>query len=274
MITRSITALLLSALMSSSAYALEAPLGGQFDKRIRFIDYNAAEVVKLVGHYGFSTHIQFNTNEAIKQIAMGDPQAWDVGTVGNHIFIKPVGDKAITNMTVVTNSRVYNFDLSAHWSKSKSRSNDMYFQINFKYPNEEANAALIQSKKIAAKNAIETNLQTDVTPENWNYWAKGSEVIAPDKAFDDNRFTYLSFNNNKEMPAIYVVNDNNTESLINTNIDPAHKDTIIIHTIAKKLILRKGSYVTEIYNKSYNPQGISNETGTVSANVERVIKGK
>lgn len=272
MITRSITTLFMAALVSMPVYALEAPKGGDYDKRIRFIDYNAAQVVKLVGHYGFSTHIQFNPSESIKQIAMGDPQAWDVGTVDNHIFIKPVGDKAITNMTVVTSARVYNFDLSAHWSKSKSKSNDMYFQVNFKYPNEEANLALLTAKRLADKTAIETSLKSNIKPENWNYWARGSDIIAPDRAFDDNRFTYLSFNNNKEMPAIYMVNDDGSESLVNTNIDPNHKETIIVHIIAKKLILRKGSYVTEIYNKSYNSKGIPNETSTVSPDVKRVIK--
>jgi type IV secretion system protein VirB9 len=274
MVIKSISALFLSALISLPVYALETPKGGIYDKRIRFVDYNPSEVVKLVGHYGFSTHIQFNNNEEIKQIAMGDRQAWNVGTVGNHIFIKPVGDKATTNMTVVTNYRVYNFDLSAHWSKVKSRSNDMYFQINFKYPKEEAQIALSEAQRIANQKAIESNLKKDAQPQNWNYWSKGSEIITPNKAFDDNRFTYLSFNNNKEMPAIYIVNDDNTESLINTSIDPLHKDTIIVHTIAKRLILRKGSYVTMIFNKSYNPEGITNHSGTVSPNVERVIKGK
>jgi type IV secretion system protein VirB9 len=66
---------LAALLIATHSLALEVPRGGPYDKRVKFVDYKAAEVVKIVGHYGFSTHIQFGAGETIEQIAMGDDGA-------------------------------------------------------------------------------------------------------------------------------------------------------------------------------------------------------
>ncbi|MGD6740136.1 P-type conjugative transfer protein VirB9 (plasmid) [Photobacterium leiognathi subsp. mandapamensis] len=266
-------ALMLCLGVSSTAHALEVPAGGKYDKRVKFINYNPAEVVKLVGHYGFSTHIQFGAAEQVQQIAMGDADAWNVAPVDNHIFIKPKGEKATTNMTVITTRRVYNFELSAHWSQNGAHPhpNDMFFQINFKYPDEIAAAA--QAEAEAKKLQARLNQTNKPVPANWNYWSKGSEEVTPKKAFDDGRFTYLSFTNNAEMPAIYVVNPDGTESLVNTSIDPENPDTIVVHKVARQLVMRKGNSVACIFNKSYDPNGVTNKTGTTSPGIQRVIKG-
>ena len=260
--------------VGGNAYALEIPHGGPLDKRVRFIDYKAAEVVQLVGHYGFSTHIQFSPSEAVQQIAMGDKDAWEVAPVDNHIFIKPQGEKAATNMTVITSRRVYNFELSAHWSQNGAHPhpNDMLFQVNFRYPEEIA--ARVKAEAEARQMQAHLNQTVKPVPANWNYWSKGSAEVTPEKAFDDGRFTFLTFTNNSEMPAIYVVNPDGSESLVNTNIDPENPDTIVVHKIAAQLVMRKGNLVACIFNKSHNPEGVTNKTGTTIPGVERVIKGR
>lgn len=252
--------------------ALERPEGGKLDQRIKFINYNPTEVVDIVVHYGYSTHIQFSNSEVVDKIAMGDRDAWNIGEVNNHLFLKAAKEEADTNMTVVTNKRVYNFELSAHWSQNGSHPvpNDMFFQVNFNYPKE----AEKKAEKIRLAKALENELNASpvALTGNKNYWAKGSEELVPNKAFDDKRFTYLTFSNNKEMPAIYVINSDGSESLVNTNIDPLDKDTIIIHKISKQFVLRKGNAVACVFNKSYDVNGISNINGTTSSTVKRVLK--
>lgn len=259
--------------LSFNAAALERPQAGEHDSRIRFIDYNPYEVVDVVVHYGFSTHIKFSENESIDKIAMGDKSAWSVGPVKNHLFLKAAKEKADTNMTVVTNKRVYNFELSAHWSQNGAHPvpNDMFFQVNFKYPEEQKR--LEELDKLAMVLNKKLNINEKPNEVNKNYWSKGTPELTPNKAFDDKRFTYLTFANNKEMPAIYVVNSDGSESLVNTNIDPKDNETIIIHKIAKQFVLRKGNAVVCVFNKSYDANGISNKTGTTSSTVKRVIKG-
>jgi type IV secretion system protein VirB9 len=254
-------------------FALEVPKGGPCDQRVKFIDYNAAEVVKLVGHYGFSTHIQFGPGELVEQIAMGDKKAWEVAPVENHIFIKPVADKATTNMTVVTTRRVYNFELSAHWSRNGAHPhpNDMFFQVNFRYPKDAAAKALAVAEARDLKERMKKD--GEPVPANWNYWARGSEEVTPNRAFDDARFTYFKFSNNREMPAVYVVNPDGSESLVNTHIDRERLDTIVVHKVARQMVVRKGAAVACIFNKAYDPDGIGNPAGTTVRGVERVVKG-
>lgn len=263
----------LSLGLAANAQALEIPRGGSYDARVRFIDYNPAEVVKLVGHYGFSTHIQFSSSESVQQIAMGDKNAWDVAPVDNHIFIKPTSDEAFTNMTVVTSRRVYNFELDAHWSQNQAnpRPNDMMFQINFRYPDEIAARAAAEAEAQEVQSRL--NGTTDPEAQNWNYWATGSQEVTPSRALDDGRFTYLTFSNNREMPAIYVVNPDGSESLVNTSIDPDRPDTIVVHNIGRQLVLRKGNSVACVFNHSYDPEGVTNTTGTTTPGVQRVIRG-
>ncbi len=133
-------------LISQSALALETPHAGHLDRRVRHINYNQQQVVKLVGHYGFSTDIAFAKGEAIKQIAMGDADAWAVTPVDNHIFIKPKAEIAMTNMTVLTDKHVYNFELSAHWSRNGAHPhpNDMMFAVQFQYPDDKKQQQLLK----------------------------------------------------------------------------------------------------------------------------------
>jgi type IV secretion system protein VirB9 len=254
-------------------FALEVPKGGAYDQRVKTIDYNNAEVVQLVGHYGFSTHIQFAENEETERIGGGDLEAWQIGIYQNHLFIKPVGEKATTNMTVVTTRRVYNFELSAHWSQNGAHPhpNDMFFQVNFRYPEDVAARALAEANAQELQERMKK--ESEPVPANWNYWARGSEEVTPNRVFDDSRFTYFKFSNNREMPAIYVVGPDGSESLVNTHIDPEWPDTIVVHKIAPQMVLRKGASVSCIFNKAYDPDGIDNPSGTTVRGVERVVKG-
>ena len=268
-----------------SSLALEIPKGGPYDERVKFIDYNAAEVVGVTAHYGFSTHIQLAEGEEILKIGLGDRTAWEVGKMGNHLFIKPIGDQAGTNMTVLSDRRVYNFVLDARKPARQQKLEEMFFQVVFRYPEEEARKAEEEARRaeeetrkaqeLAQQKADQDALQDKLdnpgnTPQNWNYWVKGAEELSPNVAYDDRRFTYLTFANNKEMPAVYVENADGSESLVNVHVEG---DVIAVHKIAKKLVLRKGKLVACVFNRAYDPDGISNTSGTTVPGVKRVIKG-
>lgn len=257
-----------------AALALEVPEPGPFDDRVKFINYNSSQVVKIVGHFGFSTHIQFREGEEVVKVALGDPKAWELKPYKNHVFLKPLGDDPITNMQVLTSERVYNFELDAHWSENGAHPvpNDMFFQINFRYPDEEA--ALAKAKAEALELKAKLNDTPEPEPKNWNYWAKGSQEITPSRAFDDERFTYLEFPNNREIPAVFVVDADGNESLVNIHVDPENPGRVVIHRVVKRIMLRKGNAVTCIFNQSYDPDGIGNPTGTTAPGVHRVIRGQ
>ncbi len=141
---------------------------------------------------------------------------------------------------------------------------------NFRYP--EDKAARLEAEIEAKKLTSQLNQRKKSNAINWNYWGKGSLDVTPNCANDDGRFTYLTFSNNKEMPAIFIVNPDDSESLVSTSIDPNEPDTIIIHKIARRFILRKGDYVACLFNESFDPDGVGNTTGTIMPGVKRIIK--
>lgn len=272
--------ILIALLVPTLALAELTPKQGVFDPRVRVVDYNPLNVVKLSTFYGVSTHIQFADGENIVDVAVGDDQAWKIVPRGNHLFIKPQATKADTNVTVVTDRRTYQFALvvqprrmsdSTAWSDP-----NLIFSLSFRYPEDEAAQLVKTETKAAVKarlNEVKAKL-TDATKagQNFDYWVAGSEEISPTAARDDGRFIYLTFSNNRDMPAVYSVDAKGNEALINTNVIDGN--TIVIQRLVPSLILRKGNAVASVVNKSFDLNGgIDNTTGTVANDVERVIKG-
>ena len=261
-------------ILSPFTFALETPHMGKLDKRVRHINYQAEQVVKLVGHYGFVTDIAFDQGETITQIAVGDSDAWSVTPVANHIFIKPKSNKAITNMTVLTSQRVYSFELSAHWLQHGAHPypNDMMFAIDFRYPAEQQQTDLKKQRQQQLKQQLNATQPPQV--RNQNYFYKGDDSIKPINAFDDGRFTYLTFNRKQDLPAVYIINSDNSESLVNSNINPNYPDTIIIQRVIRQLVLRQGNAVVCLFNQSFDNEAPANYQTSNIAHVTRKLKGK
>ncbi len=285
-------------MMSHAAFAETVPHSSPYDPRVRVIDYNRMDVVKLSTFYGVSTHIQFADDEAIKDVAIGDDQAWNIVPRGNHLFIKPKAKKADTNVTVVTDKRVYNFTLVVAPRSTKDstawKDPNLVYGVSFRYPEEVAakRAAeqaekakaeeikrrwdTVKSKfsKITKEGELDYVGEKDIPLErqNYDYWMSGSDEISPTAARDDGRFTYLAFSNNRDMPAVYSVDAGGKEALINTNVEG---NTIIIHRVVPRLKLRKGDEVVCIRNDAFDPNGgLDNKAGTIAPDIQRVIKEK
>jgi type IV secretion system protein VirB9 len=262
------------------ALAEITPPKGTYDPRVRIIDYNPQNVVKLSTFYGVSTHVQFDESETIKDIAVGDDQAWLVKPRGNHLFIKPQATKADTNITVVTTRRTYQFALVVQPRPPKDSTAwadpNLIFSLAFRYPDDEASSAAASARRDAVQNRLgqmkSALASSSNDGANFDYWVAGSEEISPTAAKDDGRFIFLTFSNNRDMPAVYSVDDSGNEALINTNVIDGN--TIVVQRLVKRLILRKGNYVASVLNKSFElDSGRDNVTGTVSPVVERFVKG-
>lgn len=276
---RFIKALLVTAfaLVPLVAQAVEVPTGGKLDSRIRFVKYEPHNVVKILGHYGYSTHIQFAKGEKVINVALGDSSAWDVAPIRNHIFLKPTREGAATNMTVITSRHVYNFYLEAQKATTSQDNDDQFFQVSFRYPDQQAAKAKKlaklyrqKQKKIDTKRLLDTTVHN---PRNWDYVGCGDKAVTPNLVWDDGIFTYMKFDANRRMPAIFVVDGadgSGGESLVNSHVEGG---VIVIHRTAKKFVLRRGNLVACVKNLNYNPAGQKAKTNTYNLNIERVIKG-
>jgi type IV secretion system protein VirB9 len=268
----------LSLILLSSAMAETIPEPGSADPRVRVVTYSAKNVVRLNTFFGVSTHIKFSESEQIKDVAVGDDLAWKVIPRGNNLFIKPTAKEGDTNITVVTNRRIYQFVAVVLTEKNQKAwaNRELIYSLSFRYPDEEdanSNARAKTEAEKARREDVKNRLTRAPSRNghNMDYWVAGHQEVSPSGAYDDGRFTYLIFNNNSAMPAVYETDETGKESLVNTHVTSGN--TIVIHRLAEKITLRKGDFVASVWNKSYDSTGGANNlTGTVAPDVERVIK--
>ena len=91
----------------SFVFASDNPIST--DSRIKTLIYNPNEIFRLVVHFNFQTSVEFEKDEEIKTITTGNSYAWQLIPIDNRLFIKPLEDNILTNMTIITNKRVYQF---------------------------------------------------------------------------------------------------------------------------------------------------------------------
>lgn len=263
--------LILGLAMNYAAYAESVPVKGRHDTRMKKVIYNRDDVVKVVGHYGYSTDIELAPGENVVDIAIGDSLAWEIAPSANHLFVKPREENAVTNMTVVTNKRVYQFALDARRS-SAPNDRSMYFQVRFDFPEDRAaEASALAQQRIADAKArmVDSAFAKSNLPINWNYYARGTRDIRPSEIYDDGRFTYMRFPGGQEIPAVFMINADGSESIVNGAM---RDDRFVVQVVARQLVLRKGQSVACLQNRSYNHYGVATPTGTASPEVQRVIR--
>ncbi|WP_132143843.1 P-type conjugative transfer protein VirB9 [Luteibacter rhizovicinus] len=251
-------------------HAETVPVQGTFDHRMKTVRYNRSDVVRIVGHYGYSTDIEFAQGEAITHIAIGDSLAWEVAPAANHLFVKPREDNAVTNMTVVTDRHVYQFSLDASKAVT-SRDRTMFFQVRFAYPDDDAARERVErDARIATSNArrMESALKRTEEARNWNYHACGAKDFRPSEVYDDGRFTYMRFPGAQRIPAIFAIDADGSEGIVNGAM---RGDQFVVHTLARRFVLRLGNAVACIENRTYNAHGTAIPQGTTSPNVVREI---
>ena len=91
----------------------------------------------------------------------------------------------------------------------------------------------------------------------------------PAGASDDGVQTRLTFGPRAEIPAIFVRNADDSESLLNFSMDGGD---VVIHRVAPKFIIRRGLLTGCIVNKGFLGAGERLGSGTVSPQVERERK--
>ena len=91
--------------------------------------------------------------------------------------------------------------------------------------------------------------------------------IRPIAASDDGVHTRLRFGSRSEQPAIFVHNDDGSESLLNFSMQSGD---VIVHRVVRELILRRGRLTGRVVNGGFVGSGQRLESGTVSPAVERM----
>ncbi|KPU95201.1 conjugal transfer protein TrbG [Variovorax paradoxus] len=247
--------------------AATIPPEGHVDARVRTIDYDPEDVISLHGYVGYQIHLQFAEGETFVNLGSGDNGSFDVGAQRNHLFLKPKEAQANTNLTILTDRRTYHFDyIVSPRAPAGAAARRMIYSIRFNYPADTLRAAEEASKRAE----VDAKLARPAAPRNWDYWFCGSESLRPIRASDDGHHIRLRFAEQAELPAIFVQNDDGTESLLNFNIDA---DEMVIHRLARRLVLRRGQLVGCVVNKAL-ASGARAPGATVSPDVQRTTVGE
>lgn len=238
--------------LTINSFAVQLPRIIGSEKRFRAYVYNPNEVYRYVGHYLSQSYIEFEEGEIVQTISMGDTSAWQTTVMDNKLFLKPILSFANTNMTIMTNKRTYHFELDALEAASVTE-DDVLFYIKFMYP--ESGDKNIVVLDAGTKRSDLPDLR-NLDAYNFDYEYSGSDNIAPSKVFDDGEFTYIEFpnKNSYEMPAIYAVDSDGYEAMVNYRIV---ENYIVVEQLASNFTLRSGNDIVCIYNNNlYSLKGL------------------
>jgi len=258
-------ALLIVALLHASQTLAETiPTRGVADARIRTAAYDANEVYRIQGYVGYEIDLQFEQGESFVGIGAGDIDALSFVSQDNHLFIKPKAARINTNLTVLTTRRPYQFAYTASPLRTDATDPEIIFAVHFSYSRSNEDIIADGVNRLFQQSGSERTRNVD-------YWYCGSPTIQPAAASDDGVHTRLRFAAKAEQPAIFVQNDDGSESLLNFSMEAGD---VVIHRVVRQLIVRRGRLAGKIFNKAFTGSGERLESGTVSSNVERIGEGR
>jgi type IV secretion system protein VirB9 len=251
-------------LMSAVTVRAESvPVRGVLDGRIRTARYDADQVYKLTGVVGYAIELVFEEGEHFAGYGGGDLDGVGIDAHDHYVLLKPKAAVVATNLVIYTDRRAYRFDYSVVEHAPRDA---MIYAVKFSYPPLSAPGTPTPAERVTAALAAAKTER----PRNTDYWYCGAASLKPIAASDDGVQTRLTFADRAELPALFVLNADGSESLLNFSMDAGD---VLIHRVAQKFILRRGKLTGCVLNKGFTGSGARLDSGTISPEVERVQRG-
>lgn len=213
---------LLAALSARPLAAQVQPRAGAGDPRIQTVAFDANQVVLLQGAPGYQITVEFGPDEQIESVAVGDSGAWQVtpNRRGDYLFVKPIR-AAATNMTVVTSVRTYLFELAPLYEAS----GQMAYTVRFTFPGGQPDSVADEAPVAALAG---------------RYRLSGEPALRPSRIDDDGRHTYIEWPRDRTLPAVYALDSEGRESLVNGAM---RDDLFVVDAVASQLVFRIDQHV-------------------------------
>lgn len=290
--TTSMVLMLLSAVAAPMVHAADATTP---DPRLREVQYDPRAVVTVPVKRGLVTLVVLDADEAITEVAAGlggdcaKPEAaWCVAAQpgGHNFFVKAKSTaSAPNNLAVVTDQRSHSFRFVVLADNDpKVPIYRLVVKAPAARPTASAPLALRDMASLLAlpalppqpspQQVIAERLQAKAEVRNSNYSiaeGQGSEDILPTLVFDDGRFTYFRFSGNREVPAVFHVLGDGSETLVNARMED---DLLVVDRVSRRLMLRSGSAVVGVWNEAFDLDGVPPGGGTTVQGVQRVLKAE
>ena len=283
--------------------------GSDGDPRLREVVYDPRAVVSVPVKRGMVSLVVLADDELITDVAAGlggdcsKPEAaWCIAAQsgGRHLFVKAKsGASDANNLAVVTDRRTHAFRFVV---LADNDARAPIYRLEMKVlarpavrataqGNEEIGAHLAPHDLAVLQSLLQLQAQAARTPaapspaqlvaerlqappelQNSHYSVAegpGSEDIVPALIFDDGRFTYLRLPGNRELPAVFAVLGDGSETLVNTRMEG---DLMVVDRVSRRLMLRAGSAVVGVWNEAFDRDGQPPVNGTTVPGVQRVLR--
>lgn len=184
------------------------------DPRIRTVLYSADEIVPIAISPGYQLTVELGRGEHIESVAIGDNDGWVVtpNKRGDYLFIKPIESAATTNLTVITDARIYLFELAAGGDMG------LPYILRFRYGENQA----ATGEPVIERTAGDFRL-------------RGSRSIRPARMFDDGEKTYIILKPDQALPAIFAIDADGKEMLVNGAMRDGQ---YVVDSLANRFVLR------------------------------------
>lgn len=259
-------AALLAIALALTAGAETLPKSGSVDPRIRTALYSPDEVYRLYGYVGYHLDLEFEADETFESLSGGDLEGLTYSAHGNVLTLKPKVAYTEMNLAVTTSKHRYYFEYSVSAHRPNPDAAPVMYTVRFTYPPAHTSGdGLTDEQRLQ----LELAKARQNRPRNTDYWFCGDKAVRPTAASDDGIQTRLTFAARSELPALFVRNDDGTESLLNFSID---QGDVLIHRVAARFIVRRGRLTGCIVNKGFAGGGDILKSGTVAPDVTRERK--
>lgn len=184
--------------LASAAYAQIAPDPSLDDPRVQTVTYQTGVPIRLVAFPDSSLDLVFHRGEAIQRVVVSDGTAFKAAVVGNGdtIQLTPARTGAIAELRVQTDRNEYRFNLETG--------------------NGLAAAYIVRLvDRMAATNATASSAsQPQAGAPTWAYRLGGNRSVRPDRIIDDGERTFLEWNKDRVLPAVFGVGPGGGEELV------------------------------------------------------------
>lgn len=252
-------------LAATLTHAQPLPAALRPDPRIRVVPYRADTVYRLRGYVGYQIDITFALGERFVGLGVGDSKGVTFAADANHLFLKPRAAHVATNLTVLTNRRTYLFDYESQPSLPDPSGADVIYALRFEYPTALLHVASRERRQVDRDLAAARSAR----PRNYDYWYCGDPSLKPAAAWDDGVQTTLVFGAHAELPAVFALNEDGSESLVNFDVQAGR---IVVQRVSRRLIVRRGKLVGCIVDRAFTGGGERLSSGTIAPNVQRVTR--
>lgn len=240
--------------------------------------FEPGRIYRLQSRRGFVSEIRLGLGDSISEWPVGgDTDGWDVDSPPGATVVTVKPRKAAVNTNLILRAAGRSYLIALEVIPEYSPCNGEW-QLSFQVPAPPPPVVLMveSPEVVAARKAKNLQEAAQAIPagRNWSYSMQvlpGADDIVPTEVFDDGRFTYIRIPGNRELPSVFRISTDGTESFVERHMDG--RDLMVIHEVARQWVLRLDRQTVGLWNDAFDIEGVPPVAGARSDRVRRVVRG-